>query len=299
MFVIRLRTLICAVLIGVISVTAAAFAAVWICDSANAPGLVMPADTKAAVELPILMYHSLTDKSSKINTYTVLVNDFEADLKFIKEHGYTTVLLSEVIDYVDGKANLPEKPIVLTFDDGFRNNLVFGLPLLEKYDMKAVISVVGSYCEMYADCDDKNPDYSYLDWEDINTLKESGRVEIDNHTYNMHMLPGEKENKDARKGASQKINESSEVYKSKLIEDAEKVQNLLSENCGISPQVFTYPYGELCKTSEAALKEIGFRATLSCMEKMNYISVGNNDCLYCMCRFLRSNKKSAAAILKQ
>lgn len=299
MFVIRLRTLICVVLIGIISVVSVVFAAVLMFDSVNVQGLVIPVDGEPAVELPILMYHSLTDKPSKINTYTVSVKDFEADLKFLQDNGYTTVLLSDVIDYVDGKAELPEKPIVLTFDDGFRNNLEFGLPLLEKYDMKAVISVVGSYCEKFAECDDKNPDYAYLDWNDINVLKKSGRAEIDNHTYNMHMLPGVKENKDSRKGASQKSNESSEAYKSKLIEDVTKLQNMLNDNCGIEPAVFTYPYGEICKTSEETLKELGFRATLSCLEKMNYVSVGNTDSLYCMCRFLRSDKKSAAAILKK
>ncbi len=298
MFVIRLHTLIFAVLICIISAALIVFGAVWIYDSANTPSFAVPADGTASVELPILMYHSLTDKQSKVNTYTVALSDFEADLKFLKDNGYTTVLLSDVIDYVDGKADLPENPIVLTFDDGFRNNLEFGLPLLEKYDMKAVISVVGSYSEKFAGLDDKNPDYAYLDWNDIKELDASGRVEIDSHTYNMHMLPGVKDNKDSRKGAAQKSSESSEVYKSKLVEDVTKLQNMLKENCGIEPKVFTYPYGELCKTSEATLKELGFRATLSCLEKMNYVSVGNTDSLYCMCRFLRSDKKSAAAILK-
>lgn len=297
MFVIRLRTLVWAAVIIIAAAALIVFGAIWIYDASDSPGFAVPTNGEPAVKLPILMYHSLTDKASNVNTYTVPQSGFEADLKYLQDNGYTTVLMSEVIDYVDGKGDLPEKPIVLSFDDGFRNNLTIGLPLLEKYNMKAVISVVGSYSEKFAALDDKNPDYAYLDWNDIKALKDSGRIEIDNHSYNMHMLPGTKGNTDSRRGAAQKSNEGKESYKKKLTEDVEKTQNMLKEFCGIEPQVFTYPYGELCKTSEITLKELGFRATLSCLEKMNYVSVGNTDSLYCMCRFLRSDKKSAAEIL--
>ena len=297
MFVIRLRTLVWAAVIIIAAAALIVFGAIWIYDASDSPGFAVPTNGEPAVKLPILMYHSLTDKASNVNTYTVPQSGFEADLKYLQDNGYTTVLMSEVIDYVDGKGDLPEKPVVLSFDDGFRNNLTIGLPLLEKYNMKAVISVVGSYSEKFAALDDKNPDYAYLDWNDIKALKDSGRIEIDNHSYNMHMLPGTKGNTDSRRGAAQKSNEGKESYKKKLTEDVEKTQDMLREFCGIEPLVFTYPYGELCKTSEITLKELGFRATLSCLEMLNYVSVGNTDSLYCMCRFLRSDKKSAAEIL--
>lgn len=293
MIVVRLKTLIIWTIIIMLIICTAVTYAVF--QSNTEPAAAVDGDM--SIELPILMYHSLTDKAAKINTYTVSKDAFEADLKYLKEHGYTAVFLNEVIDYVDGKGDLPEKPIVITFDDGFRNNLTIALPLLEKYDMKAVISIVGSYSEKFSALDDKNPDYAYLDWNDINELNESGRVEIDSHTYNMHMLPGDKGNDLNRKGAAQIKGEDSATYKSRLSEDLNKNQALLRDNCGITPIVFTYPYGEMSKTSEAVIKELGFRASLSCLEKTNYITRGNPDCLYCLCRRLRSNKKSAEAIL--
>lgn len=294
MIVVRLKTLIIWILIIILIVSAAVSAAVLKSDAD-----ALAVDASRSVELPILMYHSLTDKAQKINTYTVSASAFESDLKFIKDNGYTAVTLNQVIDFVDGKSDMPDKPIVITFDDGFRNNLTIALPLLEKYDMKAVVSIVGSYSEKFAALDDKNPDYAYLNWNDIKQLNESGRVEIESHTYDMHMLPGEKGNKFKRKGAAQAKGESADTYKTRLSEDLTKNQDLLRDNCGITPLVFTYPYGELSKTSESIIRELGFRASLSCLEKKNYITQNNPDCLYCLCRYLRSDKKSAAAILSK
>lgn len=294
MIVVRLRTLIIWMLIIMLIICAAVSAAVLGSDAD-----VLAVDASRSVELPILMYHSLTDKAQKVNTYTVSASAFESDLKYIKDNGYTTVTLNEVIDFVDGKGGLPDKPIVITFDDGFRNNLTIALPLLEKYDMKAVVSIVGSYSEKFAALDDKNPDYAYLDWNDIKQLNESGRVEIESHTYNMHMLPGDKGNEFKRKGAAQAKGETADTYKTRLSEDLTKNQDLLLSSCGITPIVFTYPYGELSKTSEAIVRELGFRASLSCLEKTNYITPNNPDCLYCLCRYLRSDKRSVSAILSK
>ena len=66
---------------------------------------------------------------------------------------------------------------MITFDDGFRNNLTDGLPLLEKYGMKATVAVVGCYSERFSDTPDPNPAYAHLSWDDITELTQSGRVE--------------------------------------------------------------------------------------------------------------------------
>ena len=70
---------------------------------------------------------------------------------------------------------LPEKPIILSFDDGTYNYREYLLPLLEKYDMKATVSIVGAYTD--AACEEAEPDpaYSYLDWQDVSVLRDSGQ----------------------------------------------------------------------------------------------------------------------------
>lgn len=246
----------------------------------------------ASVELPIIMYHGVIDQSKWVNEYVISKESFESDLIYLKQNGYTTVTIGEVIDYVYSGAPLPEKPIVLTFDDGFYNNLSIVYPLLEKYNMKAVISVVGAYTDKYSELDDKNPGYAYLSWDDVRFLSKSGLVEIGNHSYDMHSIDS------ARNGTKKNKNESEEHYRKALTEDAGKMQELCAENLGFEPAVFTYPYGAISECSIDILNEIGFKASLSCEERMNYISVGDTSSLCCMNRFFRSNDKPLSSILK-
>ncbi len=301
MFVVRLKTLVFFSVIFIISVVVGivGFSSLRNNDSQFGFAESFSEDDRTSVELPIIMYHGLTKNPSKVNAYVIPISSFEEDLKYLKENGYTTVLMEDVINYVDGNEALPEKPIVLTFDDGFENNLEYGLPLLEKYDMKAVVSIVGQYAEKFSSIDDSNPEYAYLTWDNIKELVDNDRLEIGNHSYNMHMLPGDKNNKDNRKGVGQKNGESDETYREKFIADTEKNQQLLKDNCDITPVTYAYPYGEMCKNSEAILKELGYRATLSCLQKDNYITQGNPDSLFCLSRYLRSNTKSVAQLLQK
>lgn len=297
MYVVKLKTILFFSIILFVSIVIGACGVNHFKDNTPKIGAVETFGETNSVDLPIIMYHGLTKKDSNVNTYFIPVSSFENDLKYLKENGYTTVLMKDVIDYIDGNSELPDKPIMLAFDDGFKNNLEYGFSLLEKYDMKAIISIVGKYSEDFSDIEDDNPEYAYLTWDDIKKLNESGRIEIGNHSYDMHMLPKEKENKDKRKGASQVLGESDEEYKKKLVEDTKKTQDLLEKNCGITPTFYTYPYGEVCKMSEETMKELGFHATITCMDKTNYINVNNHDSLFCLVKMLRTDKNSVTELL--
>lgn len=87
------------------------------------------------------MYHGLTTKASQVNDYFIPAETFEDDAAWLKEHGYTAVTMQDLIDFVydkTGKESLPEKPVVITFDDGYYNNHKYATPVLKKYGMKAV-----------------------------------------------------------------------------------------------------------------------------------------------------------------
>ena len=109
-----------------------------------APVFARAGDTQMPQEaqVPIIMYHSLLAKNT--NEWNIFPEAFEKDLRYLSENGYTAVFISDLIDYVNEGKPLPEKPIVLTFDDGYYNNYSQGMPLLEQYDMKMVLSVIGS-----------------------------------------------------------------------------------------------------------------------------------------------------------
>lgn len=198
---------------------------------------------------------------------------------YLRENGYTAVFISELIDYVYDDAPLPEKPVAITLDDGYLNNLTYVLPILEETDMKATISVVGAYSQRFSEALDPNPNYAYLSWEDIKTMYASGRVEIGNHSYDLH-------SRYDQLGVLQHKGESKESYRRRIAEDISKLQTALEEETGIVPQVFTYPFGQVSEDALPVLKALGFRAALTCREKLNYITT-EPECLFHLNRFNR------------
>ena len=232
------------------------------------------------IEVPIIMYHSILKDPSRSNKYTVTPTVLEEDLKYIKDKGYTTVTITDLISYVYDNKPLPENPIVLTFDDGHYNNYGYLFPLLEKYDMKAVISIVGSYTDKFTETDEANLNYSYLRWKDIKELMDTGRIEFQNHTYNLHSNTGK------RIGTKKIKGETDEHYKSILKDDILKLQQEFKENTNYIPQCFTYPFGGISNASLDIIKELGFKASLSCEQGINKLTKNPNS-LYLLKRYNR------------
>ena len=115
-----------------------------------------------AIKMPIIMYHSvLKDKSSQ-NDYVISPDLFESDLKYFQENGYTTVTVNDLIDYVYSDKALPDKCVMLTFDDGYYNNYKYVFPLLKKYNAKAVISPVAKFSEDFTATGEENANYGHL-----------------------------------------------------------------------------------------------------------------------------------------
>ncbi|MBP3502262.1 MAG: polysaccharide deacetylase family protein [Clostridia bacterium] len=242
------------------------------------------------ISVPIIMYHSIL--KSKSGKYIVNPTTLEDDLKFIKNNGYTTITITDLINYVYSDSELPEKPIIITFDDGHYNNLTYALPLLEKYDMVAVISIVGKYTDTYTKSNEANPNYGYLRWKDINDLMKSGRFEFQNHTYELHNITKN------RRGCMKMKDESFEAYKTVLSKDLSKLQQEFNINTGYIPNTFTYPFGAISSDSIDIIKELGFKASLSCNEGINLISKDPN-CLYELKRYNRPNNISTDSFFKK
>ncbi len=246
---------------------------------------------KETVEVPILMYHSILRSTNTHGNYIITEAAFESDLKFLKDNGYTTVVIKDLIDFVESGKKLPEKPVVLTFDDGYSNNYLYAFPLLEKYNSKAVLSIIGYYTDLYTKTPDENPSYSHVTWDNVKKMIASGLVEMQNHSYNLHTTDK------GRNGSKKKRGESDQDYKAMLTEDLGRLQTQFKENTGYTPTTFTYPFGSVSNASFDIIKEMGFKASFSCESGMNTIS-RDPECLYMLKRYLRTPKKSAESILK-
>ncbi len=259
-------------------------------DSEKADEALPSAIGEKKTEVPILMYHNIFRSSSGHGNYIISEAAFEQDLKFLKENGYTTIVMQDLIDFVyEGKV-LPEKPVVLTFDDGYSNNFLYAYPLLEKYNSKAVLSIIGYYTDLYTKSPDENPSYSHITWDNIKKMMDSKLVEFQNHSYNLHTTDK------GRNGTKKKRGESEQQYRKILSEDLGKLQDEFKSNTGYTPSTFTYPFGSVSNASFEIIKELGFKASLSCESGMNKVS-RDPECLYMMKRYLRTPNKSAETIL--
>lgn len=87
--------------------------------------------------LRVLMYHQISD--NKADALTVRQRDFEAQIHYLKNQAYNFISLNELHDCMLGKRQLPDKPVLLTFDDGYVNNLEYAYPILKKLAVKAAI----------------------------------------------------------------------------------------------------------------------------------------------------------------
>ena len=122
---------------------------------------------------PILEYHQVTDEKldPDFEVYNVPPAEFSAQLDFLQAQGYTTITLQDFMRAVHGKATLPEKPIVLTFDDGYADNYSTMLPILESHKMTAVVYVITNEVGKSG----------YLTLEQLKDMQRRG-IEIGSHT---------------------------------------------------------------------------------------------------------------------
>ena len=241
--------------------------------------------------VPIIMYHGV--KTSNTQKDIITPNELETDLRYLQSNHYSTITMTDLIDYGNGEKVLPAKPIILSFDDGYYNNYAYVLPLLEKYRMKIVFSLIGIYTDDATDQPQNNLNYSHVTWAQANAMIQSGLVEIQNHTYNLHTITVK------RSGCRKNPGESQTHYEKLLTEDIGRLQQEITSMTGTTPNTFTYPYGLVSKESYPIIKNLGFRASLTCDYGVNIIARNNSDALFGLKRICRPHGLSLQKALQK
>jgi len=121
--------------------------------------------------VPVLNYHQVEQKNG--NPLTLWPDQFEAQMAYLADEGYTTITIDEMMDALENGTPLPEKPVIITFDDGYADNYEYAYPILKKYGFKATIFLIYDFTNTYP---------NYLTWEQINEMKESGLIHFESHT---------------------------------------------------------------------------------------------------------------------
>lgn len=125
--------------------------------------------------VPILEYHMVNTTSTEV--YNVPPQELEEQLAYLEQEGYTTISMLDFLRARKGKQQLPDKPVILTFDDGYIDNYTTLLPILEKHGMKATVFIITNDIGLEG----------YLSWDQLRDMQTRG-IEIGSHTANHQPL---------------------------------------------------------------------------------------------------------------
>jgi peptidoglycan/xylan/chitin deacetylase (PgdA/CDA1 family) len=243
------------------------------------------AEGEECVSLPIVMYHHISVNSAKWNDYVVSLDEFRADMDYLASNGWHSVSVDELLSWYDGEFDMPEKPFMLTFDDGFESTLAYAEPIVADHGFTGVVAVIGSVCDKFTQYDEHYPELSNLSWEDAAAMAQRGVIDVQCHTWDMHALH-------PRRGCSRKSGESAEQYRQALTEDLSRfLQGCGEHGLDIAPAI-AYPYGAFSGETEEIVREMGFRAAFTCDEKINRLT-GDDGELYRLARFNRPHGVSS------
>lgn len=186
----------------------------------------------------ILEFHSISDDfSGRMPTLSPIA--FQRFMEYIYNSKYKVISLSHLVECLEQIKPLPKNSLVITFDDGYKDNFLTTLPILKKYDFSAIIFLVTGWIG-------KNP--ACLSWEEVKQMHSSG-ISFGSHTdTHLHLtkLPPEKL--------------EHELKKSKEI-----IENKLGTECW----AFSYPYGKVNESIREKVKKIGYKCAVSKGEKSN------------------------------
>ncbi len=214
--------------------------------------------------IPVLLYHSIKEEMEENDSLSMVVtaSKFENDLKYLKEKGYKPISLDDLARaYEDPKYKLPKKPILITFDDGYRDNYDIAFPILKEYNMKAsIFTIVWSVGRDSFVLNDK-PIIPHFSWDQGREMVESGLIDLGSHTFDMHSPEGLSYGYETPcgLGLDQIKGESDEDYYARIYEDIKKSKDIMEENLGHQVNYLAYPYGVYNDTVISILEDLGFR----------------------------------------
>ncbi len=241
-----------------------------------------PIEPAKTARIPILLYHNIGEEGTDFTTISQSL--FAEHIKALSENGFTAVSILDLIAFVDRGEPLPEKAIVITFDDGYLSNYEIAFPILKQYGTKATIFVIGSAVghTTYKDTDYKT--IPHFDYDQAREMVLSGLISIQSHTYDMHQWPSY-ETSAARKNILIEPGEDEKSYIELLKNDHETICNEIKSETGQEVNAVAYPLGQFDDLSQTVLAKLGVRATLATAPGCNTVTEGETYCLFGMNRY--------------
>jgi peptidoglycan/xylan/chitin deacetylase (PgdA/CDA1 family) len=197
-----------------------------------------------AGEVPILMYHSISDDGPpELAPYRVTPVAFKDQLRWLRSNGYHSITLGEWASHLALRQPVPGRPIVITFDDGYKSFFTHAWPLLKAADLSATMFVVTGKVGSVADWDQTSAaPLELMTWDELRLLKEEG-LEIGGHSTSHRNLL--------------------ELTDDEIVADSLEVRTSLREELGVEATSIAFPWGMNDGRVRKALSRAGFRIAAS------------------------------------
>ncbi len=222
--------------------------------------------------LLVLSYHDIRDDvapKGDADGYAVSTQNFAAHLDWLDGHGYQPVSLQQVIDAANGRTELPERAVLLTFDDGLSSVYTKAYPLLRAYQYPALVAVVTDWVDL---AHGKVIDYGprgfnradFLTWEQLREMKASGLIEIASHSHDLHHGILSNPQGNSQPAAVTRLfdpvsgkYESEAVYFARIRADLKQSSSLINQKTGQAPRAIVWPYAAYNSEANQIAEELG------------------------------------------
>lgn len=255
-------------------------------------------DETVSRDVPVLMWHNLAEESS--GDMTISVDTFRAQIEALHEAGFRTVSLQQLYDYVHFGTELPEKPIVLTFDDGYFSNYEYAFPILQEYDMQATIFAIGVSAgkDTYKDTDHAMTPHFGAD--EAREMVDSGLISVQSHTFDMHQWPPfEDGNAQVRETLLPFDGEADADYEAAVEADFAESRELLESITGQPVNALAFPEGAYVTLTQDALRSAGAELTFTTVRAVNTVVKGLPQSLCAMPRFGMTESADMSALVAE
>ncbi len=255
-------------------------------------------DETVSRDVPVLMWHNLAEESS--GDMTISVDTFRAQIEALHEAGFRTVSLQQLYDYVHFGTELPGKPIVLTFDDGYFSNYEYAFPILQEYDMQATIFAIGVSAgkDTYKDTDHAMTPHFGAD--EAREMVDSGLISVQSHTFDMHQWPPfEDGNAQVRETLLPFDGEADADYEAAVEADFAESRELLESITGQPVNALAFPEGAYVTLTQDALRSAGAELTFTTVRAVNTVVKGLPQSLCAMPRFGMTESADMSALVAE
>ena len=228
----------------------------------------LPVPSTYKDQVAVLMYHDAQPGSN--NTITVSPQRLDADLTLLQQEGFHIIPISQMAAFLEHRATIPEKAVVLTFDDGYEGVYRYALPVLQKHHAPATIFLIGYYVGNLP---------GYLTWPEVRQLEASGLVTAGGHTYNQHVPEPAGESHLQEPATIDHLfnpkpgqEETEQGYEARMLSDSQLLQKTFKNELGHTTIYFAYPYGAYNATFIKILHDTGFRYMFTTQTGVNSVN---------------------------